>query len=169
MLVLVAGLLMVVGFAFYLLNKAEAELASVAETVSESQNQPPGQKEETSEISEEEPHLPLIAAKRLDEIRVPDVIVPWDQAHQYVGKYIGAEGTIVRTYNSGKACFLNFSEDWRGKFHGVIFASLFDEFSPPAEEKYLRQRVRLVGKVSEHRGAPQIVVERIEQITLLDS
>ena len=109
----------------------------------------------------------LIPWARLDTPPSYDRVVPWEEAHLHVGEMLAVEGTIVRTHNSGKACFLNFAEDWKGKFHGVIFASSFDAY-PESPDLYLQgKRVRLVGKVEEYRGAPQIVIEEPRQVELL--
>jgi len=43
-------------------------------------------------------------------------IISWKDAHKYYGEYVTVEGTIVDTYNSGKACFLNFHPDYNKYF-----------------------------------------------------
>jgi len=106
--------------------------------------------------------------KRLDGPPAFEAVIPWQEAHQHLGKRMAVEGRIVRSYNSGRACFLNFAEDWKGKFHGVIFASSFPEYAGPPEQLFLDKRIRLIGKISEHQGAPQIVIEEPRQILVLD-
>ena len=117
--------------------------------------------------SEEEEGGELLEWERLDGPPTFEVVVPWQEAHQHVGSRIAAEGRVVATHNSGRACFLNFDEDWRGKFHAVIFASSFRDFPEAPEEHFLNRNIRLIGEVEVHRGAPQIVVESPEQIQLL--
>jgi hypothetical protein len=122
---------------------------------------------DAAEAAAEEEGGELIPWARLDTPPSYDRVVPWEEAHLHVGEMLAVEGTIVRTHNSGKACFLNFAEDWKGKFHGVIFASSFDAY-PESPDLYLQgKRVRLVGKVEEYRGAPQIVIEEPRQVELL--
>lgn len=116
----------------------------------------------------EQQELSLIPPQRLDVLPVPDVVVPWQEAHKYMGQKVAAEGLIVATHNSGRACFLNFDKDWKGKFHAVIFAHAFDDYPESPEQYFLNRKIRLIGKVGEHRGTSQIVVERPEQIVLLD-
>ena len=40
-------------------------------------------------------------------------VVPWTEADRFYGKTVTIKGTIVNTYNSGKACFLNFHPDYK--------------------------------------------------------
>jgi DNA/RNA endonuclease YhcR with UshA esterase domain len=75
----------------------------------------------------------------------------------------------VRSYNSGKVVFLNFNEDWRGKFSVVIFASDFDNFPQPPEEMYLHKTIHATGKIKEYKGAPEMIVESPEQIEIVDA
>ncbi|TAH34455.1 MAG: hypothetical protein EYC70_16065 [Planctomycetota bacterium] len=120
-----------------------------------------------AEGADEEPGAGLIPPRRLDVEQPAQRVVPWEQAAAHVGEVIAVEGRIVRTHNSGRACFLNFAEDWRGKFHGVIFASSFPDYPEPPEQLFQGKRVRLTGKVQEHQGVAQIVLERPGQITVL--
>ena len=52
-------------------------------------------------------------------------VISWQKAANHYGEYVAVEGTVVATYNSGKACFLNFHQDYRRHFTAVIFASSF--------------------------------------------
>ena len=94
-------------------------------------------------------------------------IVSWQDAGQYVGEDITIEGAVVRTYDSGKVTFLNFSDDWAGTLSVVIFASDYGRFSTPPESLFLDQVVRVTGRVKEYKGAPEIVVESPEQIEIM--
>ncbi len=93
--------------------------------------------------------------------------VSWQEAGNFVGERVAVEGDVVRTHNSGKAVFLNFDEDWRGKFSVVIFAGDFHNFPHPPEEMYLRQRIQVTGVVQTYKGAPEIIVDSPEQIIIL--
>ncbi len=95
--------------------------------------------------------------------------VPWQDAGEYVGQRVTVTGAVVRSYNSGKVVFLNFDEDWRGKFSVVIFASDFDKFPQPPEELYLHKDILVTGKIKEYKGAPEMIVESPEQIEIVDS
>jgi DNA/RNA endonuclease YhcR with UshA esterase domain len=98
----------------------------------------------------------------------PDAPIPWQDASDYVGRKITVIGEVVRTYNSGKAAFLNFDEDWRGKFSVVIFASDFDNFPQPPDEMYLHKTILVTGKVKEYKGAPEIIVGSPKQIEIVE-
>ncbi|MCS6842884.1 MAG: phospholipase D-like domain-containing protein, partial [Caldilineales bacterium] len=97
----------------------------------------------------------------------PDGVISWQDAGLFIGQRLTVEGDVVRAYNSGKAVFLNFAQDYRGTFSVVIFASRFDRWPQPPDQIYVGQRVRVTGKIKEYRGAPEIIVESPEQIVIL--
>jgi len=86
-------------------------------------------------------------------------IIPWQDAATYYGQIKIVEGTIVETKNTGKACFLNFSPNWRTDFTAVIFASDFGKFPPNPEAYYRGKKVRVTGSIQEYRGKPEIVLK----------
>jgi cardiolipin synthase A/B len=94
-------------------------------------------------------------------------VVSWQEAIDYLGHRLAVEGEVVRVHNSGKAAFLNFAQDYRGKFSVVIFGSDFDKWPEPPDQVYLGQRVRVSGKIKEYRGAPEVIVKSPEQIEIL--
>ena len=94
-------------------------------------------------------------------------IYSWQEAGQHIGEYAAVEGTIVRTYNSGKVIFLNFAEEYQGTFTVVIFADDAGKFPQPPEQLFLNQYVRVVGEIGEYKGAPQIVVNEPAQIEVV--
>ena len=89
-------------------------------------------------------------------------------AHGYYGEKVIVEGKIVRTYNSGKACFLNFHEDWKNHLTAVIFATDFENFPDSPEKHYLGKRVRIIGKIKKYKGAPEIVLNDATEIEVLE-
>ncbi len=105
--------------------------------------------------------------ERLDVIKPAELEVEWFNAPKHLGKWVAATGKIVASYDSGKATFLNFDTDWKGKFHAVIFSRSYSDYSPLPAQKYFDKRVKIIGKVGEHRGTPQIVIDRPEQIIIL--
>jgi len=94
-------------------------------------------------------------------------IVPWDLAGNYIGKHITVEGKIVRTHNSGKACFLNFHNNWTRYFSLVIFNNVFYRFPDKPEEFYRDKVVRVSGKIKMFRGRPEMVLNRRHQIEII--
>jgi endonuclease YncB( thermonuclease family) len=93
--------------------------------------------------------------------------IPWDLAGNYIGKYMAVEGKIARAHNSGKACFLNFHNNWTRYFSLVIFDNVFHRFPEKPEEFYLDKWVRVSGKIKMFRGRPEIVVDRPKQIKII--
>ena len=94
--------------------------------------------------------------------------ISWEKADDYIGKTVLVRGTVVRTHDSGKATFLNFSEDWKGKFTGVIFSSLGCEFPVPPADLFLGREVLIQGKVKEYKGSSEIIIEKLSQIRFAD-
>ena len=97
----------------------------------------------------------------------PSGVIPWQDAGKYIGHEVVVEGDIVRTYNSGKAAFLNFDEDWQHTLNIVIFASDFDAFPQLPDQLYNGKHIRVHGKIKKYRDAPEIVVESPDQIEVL--
>jgi len=95
-------------------------------------------------------------------------IVHWKDASKHYGEYCTVEGRIVDTYNSGKACFLNFDADYKKSFTAVIFGSCFDKFPPAPEQHYANRTVRVTGVVRKYSSRPEIVLESPEQIEVVE-
>jgi endonuclease YncB( thermonuclease family) len=93
--------------------------------------------------------------------------IPWDLAENYIGKYLSVEGKITRTYNSGKACFLNFHNNWTRYLSLIIFENVLHRFPEKPEEFYLDKFVRARGKLKRYRGRPEIVLNSPNQIAII--
>ena len=98
----------------------------------------------------------------------PEGPVPWTQARNYFGRTITVEGEIVVTNNIGRLCFLNFSENWQGKFYLVVYEYVFEELPEPPETYYLNKKIHVTGEVELHRGTPHIKVRRADQIKFVE-
>jgi hypothetical protein len=94
--------------------------------------------------------------------------IPWDLAENYIGKHMSVEGRVVRTHNSGKACFLNFHNNWVRYCSLVIFDNVFHRFPVKPETFYLNKFVRVKGKIKKFRGRPEIVLNSPKQIEIID-
>ena len=92
-------------------------------------------------------------------------VINWSDAHKYYDQYVIVEGTIVKTYNSGNVCFLNFDPDYQ-HFTAVIFASDFLGFPFIPEDFYLGKTVYIIGIIKEYNGSPEIIVKTPDQIRL---
>ena len=95
-------------------------------------------------------------------------IIPWDRAGDHVGDHMTIEGRITRTFNSGKACFLNFHHNWTRYFSLVIFENVFHRFPEKPEDYYLNQRIRVRGKIKSFKGRPEMIVNHPNQIKIID-
>ncbi|MFZ2489292.1 MAG: phospholipase D-like domain-containing protein [Anaerolineae bacterium] len=93
--------------------------------------------------------------------------INWQDAGNYLGQRLAVEGQVMRVYNSGKAAFLNFAEEYEGKFSVVVFAADFGQWPQPPDQVYLNQYVRVTGKIKEYKGAPEMIVESPEQVEIL--
>ncbi|MEL7087150.1 MAG: hypothetical protein AAGL98_01710 [Planctomycetota bacterium] len=99
----------------------------------------------------------------------PDGPVNWGAAHNYVGQRITVTGTVVDTYNHrGEVCFLNFSKEWRGKFYIPVFDEAFADLPAPPEKFFLNKTIRVTGTVTLHRNRPNIEVQNIKQIKIVN-
>lgn len=93
--------------------------------------------------------------------------ISWRQAAKHTDEFVTVEGTVVRTRNTGKACFLNFHPNWRQTFGAVIFARNFDAFPPEPEKRYRGKRVRVKGVIVEYEGRPEMILDAPDQIEVL--
>ena len=93
--------------------------------------------------------------------------ISWEKAGKYVGKHVVVEGRIVRTHNSGKACFLNFHRNFTRYMTLVIFGNRFHRFPDQPEVYYLNMTVRVRGKIKEFEGKPEMVLENPAQIEVI--
>ena len=110
--------------------------------------------------------LPAVRLQTAIVLPPPDGPVAWGAAHHYLGQTITVEGTIVDTHRLPSITFLNFDQDWQGKFYVVVFKSAHGaDFHPEAE--YLNQRLRVTGKIVLHRGRPQLQVSKLSQIEVV--
>lgn len=103
--------------------------------------------------------------------QVPEIpkeeAISWRDAANYYNQMKMVEGKVVATYNSGKACFLNFHKDYRNHFSLVIFAKDFGKFPKPPQEYYLNKMVRTRGLIKEYEGHPEIIITDPEQIEII--
>lgn len=104
-------------------------------------------------------------AEPIDPADIP-AIVQWDQAKQYVGYEITVQGKIVSVGQTKDASvnFLNFHEDYRGKFYMVVFEDLAKTLPKSVEETFLNKTLRVKGTVEDHRGNPQIKITSMDQV-----
>ncbi len=95
-------------------------------------------------------------------------VISWESAGKYTGKRVTVEGTIVRGYNSGKACFLNFHRNFTRYMSLTIFENALKRFPFQPQKYYLNKTVRVKGKIKTYEGRPEIVVESPKQIEVVN-
>ncbi len=97
-----------------------------------------------------------------------DSTIPWYEAKEHIDQVVTVEGLIVRTYDSGKVCFLNFHPDWQNTLNIVIFSENYHLFPEPPAELFYDKRIRVIGLVQLHQGMPQIIIKSLQQIKIID-
>ncbi len=95
-------------------------------------------------------------------------VINWDRANEHIGKYLGVKGEIVRTHNSGKACFLNFHNNFTRYMSVVIFSSDFAKFPKNPEDYYLNKIVIIKGTIKEYKNKPEIILKNPAQIEIIE-
>jgi micrococcal nuclease len=94
-------------------------------------------------------------------------LITWEEAGEHYGMDCEVQGTIVAARNTGRACFLNFHQDWENNFTAVIFAKDFDKFATRPEKYYLNLEVRVRGRIRKYRSKPEIICTSPDQITVV--
>jgi len=97
-----------------------------------------------------------------------DDLIRWQDATQHFGQQVSVAGRIVRAKNIGKLTFLNFTDKYAGTLTLVIRKEDYAKFEGAPEKTYLEHVVLVSGKVTEHRGGPQIVITAPGQISILE-
>jgi endonuclease/exonuclease/phosphatase family metal-dependent hydrolase len=96
--------------------------------------------------------------------------IAWTDAANAIGETVYVSGTIVGTGKAGdRIAFLNFDQDRPPGFVAVIFSDHWDKFPGDPTELYKDKIVEIHGTIGIHKGKPQIVVTRPEQIEVLEA
>lgn len=113
--------------------------------------------------------IAIICFLFLSQISIANQIIQWNDAHNYYGQYVTVKGKIVSTYNSGKACFLNFHPDYKKYFTAVIFESAFHLFPPSPEDYYYGKEVLITSNIKEYKNKPEIILNNPSQIKIIEA
>lgn len=95
-------------------------------------------------------------------------IISWQEAEEFIGKRVVVKGTVMDTYDSGKAVFLNFDMEYWHTFTAVIFAGDKCKFAVDPEKYYLNKEIKVTGEIELYEDAPEIIVYHPVQIRILD-
>ncbi len=102
---------------------------------------------------------PIPSATLNSAERNPDGCLKYQFAGRYVGQQECVSGTVVGTYDSGSAFFINYSED-RSSFYGVSFDFRWENLAGRC--------VRLRGVIETYRGRPEIIIRDPAQLEFCD-
>jgi micrococcal nuclease len=91
-------------------------------------------------------------------------IIHWNETGRYLNEMVIVQGEIIDTYDSGKAVFLNFSD----QFKAVIFSGNLNKFDYSPAQFLLNQKVKVLGKVEEYRGLLEIIIDSPEQVLIIN-
>ncbi len=94
--------------------------------------------------------------------------IHWKDAKKHVDLDVAVAGKVVRTANIGSIIFLNFDQDFRNTLSIVIKEESFDSFPEAPDTTYANRTILVRGKITEHKGSPQIVVSGPGQIEILE-
>lgn len=97
----------------------------------------------------------------------PGQIIPWNHARQSMGQTITIEGKIVRAHKTKTVCFLNFTENWRGRFYVILFKKVLGGWPQSPEKYFMDKTVQVTGEVKNRGGTPQIQVTDPGQIKMV--
>ena len=95
-------------------------------------------------------------------------LICWDQASQYIGQRVTVVGRVTRTFKNDKVCFLNFHNNFTKYMSIVLFASKFRYFPKNPEKYYLNKTIHVIGKIKEYKGKPEIILNKVDQIKIID-
>ena len=104
------------------------------------------------------------SVQKLKWISSSSNVVSWKDASNYIGQSKTVEGTIVYTYASSGAVFLDFHYPYQGYFYAVIFTSDTGRFPFSPASFYLNKEVRVTGPIQLYKGSPEIIVHSPSQI-----
>ncbi len=105
---------------------------------------------------------------RINEDDYSAKVIDWQDAPKYINEIVTAEGSIERAYDSGKACFLNFKENWSGTLNLVIFSELYYQYPANPAQYFLNKKIRVTGLVQLYKGTPQMIIKSPEQIKVIE-
>jgi hypothetical protein len=91
-----------------------------------------------------------------------------DQTRDHLNEFQTVEFQVVRTYNSGRAVFLNSHDPFQGYFAVVIFPERWPDFPAPPEKYFDGKCVAVRGMLQLYQGAPEIVLRSADDIQLVE-
>jgi endonuclease/exonuclease/phosphatase family metal-dependent hydrolase len=94
--------------------------------------------------------------------------ISWEKAADHYGQECVVYGTVVAARDIGSRCFLNFHPNFREHFTVVVNSADYGKFPESPDAHYKGKHVRVVGKIIEYQGKPEIIVTGPEVIEIID-
>lgn len=98
---------------------------------------------------------------------LPPGVVSWEKAHEFVGRTITVEGTVVRAKKTRKAFFINFHTNWKKYVTIVVFPSDHKGLFPTDPKHWEGKRIRVKGLVKKYKDRPEIVLKDRRNLTVV--
>ncbi|MBL4702531.1 MAG: OB-fold nucleic acid binding domain-containing protein [Phycisphaeraceae bacterium] len=98
----------------------------------------------------------------------PGQIIAWNHARQYVGQTVTIEGKVVVTHRTKTVCFLNFTQNWRGRFYVILFKGVLESWPQSPDKYFLNKTIRVTGQIKKRKGNSQLQVTKQSQIQVVD-
>ncbi len=108
-----------------------------------------------------------IFAKTCGETRT---VCPED-AENYIGQHKTVRFLVKKSYDSGKAIFLNSKNNFKDydNFTAVIFETDKNNFPPRAADFYWGKTVDVTGWIKEYKGRAEVILKDTSQIKIIDA
>lgn len=117
---------------------------------------------ETEELVVTCPHCGTQAKIKMPEPRT----IAWEKANKYIGKEKIIEGTVTGTYKSPRSnnFYINLNPDFNTYGSVAIKSGDLVKFGDAPEAAYQGKKVRITGKIVDHKGKPRIWLTDPSQI-----
>ncbi|WP_230868040.1 thermonuclease family protein [Iocasia frigidifontis] len=89
------------------------------------------------------------------------------EAADYLNKEVIVRGKVVKTYQSEKIIFLDFSKEGKDNLYLIIFKHNLNKFDYNPLELLLEKEIKVTGKVVEYKGRSEIIIDSPLQIFIL--
>ncbi len=113
----------------------------------------------------QEPPKAIGQAAITPQERVP--VISWADARAYMNREVFVIGKVAVAKRTKTMFFLNFTPPFRGTLTIAIRAADAKAFETPPDKAFADKVIKVHGWITEFKGAPEILVTRPEQITIL--
>ncbi len=94
-----------------------------------------------------------------------------EDAGNYIGQHKTIRFLVKKSYDSGKAIFLNSKNNFKDydNFTAVIFETNKNNFPPRAADFYWGKTVDVTGRIKKYKGRAEIILKDTSQIKIIDA